>query len=367
MRRSRQSPARHIVLARHGASLDACAEHVERSRGRVLWRVPLIHGLICTCPGPATLASVAGHPDVESVEPDSRLPLPRARSAPAARALAPVLREMVPWGAERIGAPRAWTRSRGEGVRVAIIDTGVDWEHPDLAENVKGGLNLLDPGRPPEDDNGHGTHVAGIVAARDGDGGVVGVAPRCELYALKAFDASGYGTAADVLLALQWCVQYGMHVANLSFGQDHASPALARAVQACDEAGLVLVAAAGNDGRPDSVDYPARHPHVLAVTAATRRDRLLWTSSRGPEVDLIAPGRAIPSLGAGGGIRTLSGTSMAAPHVTGAAALLLAAEPHLSPAQVRERLRATAERLPGLGPDEQGAGMVRADRALGVA
>lgn len=152
----------------------------------------------------------------------------------------------------------------------------------------------------------------------------------------------------------------------MSFGQTEPSPAIARAGAALEAAGIVLVAAAGNGGRPDSVDYPARLPSVLAVSAVTRWDRLLRTSSRGPEVDLAAPGRNIPSLGPGGRLRVLSGTSMAAPHVTGIVALLLSAEPGLSPAEVSRRLKETAEWLPALGREEQGAGLVRADLALGA-
>lgn len=225
MRRARRPLARrHIVLTRPGASVEACCDGVERSGGRILWQVPLIHGLICSLPGPAALAAVTGHPDVEFVEPDNRVPLPRAAVQPAGETREGTWEEMVPWGVARVGAPRAWTRTRGEGVRVAVVDTGVDWEHPDLAGNVRGGWNLLDPARPPDDDNGHGTHVAGIIGARDGDGGVVGVAPRCDLYALKAFDRYGYGATSDVLLALQWCVQYGMHVVKTTCSEDKRAP-----------------------------------------------------------------------------------------------------------------------------------------------
>lgn len=200
--------------------MEACCNTVERAGGRVLWQVPLIHGLICSCPGPASLAAIAGHPDVELVEPDNRVPLPRSLVHPVGKSLKLAWEEMVPWGVARVGAPRAWARTRGEGVRVAIIDTGVDWQHPDLAGNVRGGWNLLDPSLPPDDDNGHGTHVAGIIGARDGEGGVVGVAPRCDLYALKAFDENGYGATSDVLLALQWCVQYGMNVVKTTCSED---------------------------------------------------------------------------------------------------------------------------------------------------
>lgn len=156
------------------------------------------------------------------------------------------------------------------------------------------------------------------------------------------------------------------HDMNMSFGQQEDSPAVRRAVAAAERLGMVLVAATGNDGSRASVDLPARLPTVLAVVGTDSQDRVMATSSKGPEVDLAAPGRRVPSLARQGGIRTLSGTSMAAPHVAGTAALLLSAEPGLTPGQVRDRLKRTAEPLPGLPAQEQGAGLVRADLALGV-
>lgn len=153
-------------------------------------------------------------------------------------------------------------------------------------------------------------------------------------------------------------------VTNMSFGQRQSSPSLARAAAALEARNILLVAAAGNGGPREPVDFPARYPQVLAVTAVDRRNRLALSASRGPEVDLAAPGMRILSLWPGDRLRLLSGSSMAAAHVTGAAALLLAADPGLTPAAVRERLRETAEPIPGLSRPEQGAGLVRADRAL---
>lgn len=150
----------------------------------------------------------------------------------------------------------------------------------------------------------------------------------------------------------------------MSFGQDEDSPAVTRAVAAAERRGMVLVAAAGNDGGDNTVDFPARLPTVLAVTGCDQSDRIMRNASRGPEVDLAAPGRGIVSLGRGGGRRVLSGTSMATPHVTGVVALLLAARPALSPAEVRRILADSAEPLGNLAAEEQGAGLVRADRAL---
>lgn len=221
--RQRRRPAiatRHIILADPGAPLEECADHVERCGARLLRVLPFIHGVVCECPGPATVSAISGHATVTGVEPDWRVPLPRQgflAQGPRCSGLGELVGgrgETVPWGVSRVGAPPAWTRTRGEGVRVAVMDTGVDTEHPDLAPVLRGGINLLEPDAPPEDDNGHGTHVAGVIAAADSDQGVVGVAPACELYAVKAFDRSGSAATSDVLTALQWCADYGIQVVN---------------------------------------------------------------------------------------------------------------------------------------------------------
>lgn len=150
----------------------------------------------------------------------------------------------------------------------------------------------------------------------------------------------------------------------MSFGQTEPSPALERAVAACADRGMVLVAAAGN-GLRCGIEYPARYPGVLAVGGITRQDRRMRRSSCGPELDLVAPGHQILSLRPDGRYGLLSGTSMATAHVAGAVALLLADQPGFPPAAVHARLRETAERLHGR-PEEVGAGLVRIDRALGL-
>jgi subtilisin family serine protease len=161
-------PSRHIVLAHPDLPLEQLADAVAAAGAEVLWHLPLVHGLIVSCPGPATCAAVLGIPGVAAVE-DGRTALPRPlRPLGAAPAAAPLRRALVAWGVARVGAPWAWTRTRGEGVKVAIIDTGADWTHPSLAPNIHGGVNILAPGEPPDDDHGRGTHVAGIIAGADG-------------------------------------------------------------------------------------------------------------------------------------------------------------------------------------------------------
>lgn len=215
------APGRLILLLRPGADLAAAAAAVEQTGARVLWRLPLIQGLIVTCPGPACRAALVGLEAVAAVEDDIRSSR-KGGLAAAVRAPADP-GAVVPWGVERIGALRAWARSRGRGVAVAVIDTGADWEHPGLADRVRGGINILDVEAPPWDDNGHGTHVAGIVAGAEGPGNIVGVAPEADLYVVKAFDRRGSANTADVLLALQWCADYRMQVVNTTFSKDKLS------------------------------------------------------------------------------------------------------------------------------------------------
>ncbi|HYG58075.1 MAG TPA: S8 family serine peptidase [Symbiobacteriaceae bacterium] len=278
-------------------------------------------------------------------------------------------RARPPWHFRRTGFPSAWrlaeVRPSGRRpVRIAVLDSGVDLKHPLLKGLLGRGTNLLKPDDAPGDDNGHGTHVAGIVALAAGAWAGAMPAPFV-IHPIKIFDQTGYGRIGDIVKALYWCADQGMDIVNLSFGTDmKTSRALQRAVRELHRQGILLVAAAGNDGRAGAVDFPGRYPEVVAVSACTRADRPAPFSSAGPEVDLAAPGAGVVSLAPGGGFDRMSGTSMAAPHVTAAAALLLAMEPLLLPSAVRKRLSATAEWLPGVPAGAQGAGLLRADRLL---
>lgn len=278
--------------------------------------------------------------------------------------------DRIPWHLRRTGFRVAWRLAQMRPapllpVRIGILDSGIDLHHPLLDGLLGNGVNLLRPDEPPSDENGHGTHVAGIIAAGVGArGGRPGLVP-VTLHPVKIFDQTGVGKIGDIVQGLYWCADHGMHLVNLSFGTDQkTSRALKRAIRDLVEMRILVVSAAGNDGRQGSVDYPGRYPGVLAVSASTRSDRLAPFSSTGPEVDLIAPGVDVISLRPGGGFGRMSGTSMAAPHVTAAAALLLGLEPHLSPMGVQERLKSTAEWLPELPAKAQGAGLLRADRLL---
>jgi subtilisin len=272
------------------------------------------------------------------------------------------------WGVKRIGAGVVHdSKNKGAGVNVAIIDSGIDHTHEDLDANYKGGYDFVNSDDDPMDDNGHGTHVAGTVAAEDNDIGVVGVAPMANLYALKVLDSKGSGSYSDVIAALQWCVDKGIRVTNNSYGSSRDPGYTVKAAfDKSYDAGIIHVAAAGNGG---SVIYPAAYSSVIAVSATDSNDELAWFSSTGTQVELAAPGVNINSTLPGNEYsgETWSGTSMASPHVAGTAALVWAKYSGWTNDEVRTQLQNTADDLGATGWDSKyGYGLVDADEAAGL-
>lgn len=269
--------------------------------------------------------------------------------------------QKIPWGIARVNAPKAWPTTRGEGIKVAVIDTGIDFEHPDL--KVLGGYNSTDPAISYKDDHGHGTHVAGTIAALNNRKGVVGIAPAADLYGVKVLDAEGSGTLETVIGGIQWAVENKMDIANMSLGADTGAEAFEEAINAASDAGLIIIAAAGNNSGP--VGYPAAYKNTIAISASTKEDRMASFSSRGPEVDFIAPGAGIESTYKDGEYKSLDGTSMACPHVTGLAVLAMSANKHIRGTyRVRRELRYAATRIPDLGRHRQGRGMIDAAKLV---
>lgn len=230
--------------------------------------------------------------------------------------------QIMPWGIDRIGAKSVWALGKtGNNVRIGIIDTGISSTHPDLIGNIKGGVSEVNYTLYWNDDNGHGTHVAGVVAAVNNTVGVVGGAPAADIYAVKVLDRRGSGYLSDVIDGIDWSIANGMHVINLSLGANADVQSLHDAVIRAYKAGIVIVAAAGNSGA--SVSYPAAYPETIAVAATDFLDSAPYWSSQGSEVSLAAPGVSIYSTYKGTKYAYMSGTSMAAPHVAAAAALVL--------------------------------------------
>jgi len=324
--------------------------------GRVLHSFHLVPAIAAKIPV-AAVEGLGRNPNVTYVEED---------------AVATAIAQSVPWGVTRIGASTLQAGgNKGTGVKVGIVDTGIYYSHPDLDGNYKGGYDFVNLDADPLDDNGHGTHVAGTVAAEDNSEGVVGVAPEAWLYAVKVLNASGSGYYSGIILGLQWCVDNGVQVANMSLGGSSDSSTLHAA---CDNAyahNVVLVAAAGNSGNAagqgDNIGYPARYSSVIAVGATQQNDTRASFSSTGPNLELVAPGVSILSTYLNNGYATGSGTSMASPHVAGVAALVIASGVS-SAADVRSRLDTTADDLGAAGFDNlYGNGIVDAVEAAGGA
>jgi subtilisin family serine protease len=306
--------------------------------------------------------------------------------------------EVLPWGVDRIDAELVWDANSdltldsgaitGLGVKLGIVDTGIDKDHPDLQANIKGGRNFVAKGGPPwnpkidpeawDDDNGHGSHVAGIAAAVENEEGVIGVAPQAYLYAVKVLDRTGSGYLSDVIAGIEWCIDPNgdgdtsdrMDVINLSLGTTTDYPELHDAIIAADNAGIVVVAAAGNESGGEVI-YPAKYAEAIAVSATDATDTIASFSSTGTEVELAAPGVDVYSTYKDGEYETLSGTSMAAPHVAGTAALVIATgiadangDGVVTNTEVRQHLQNTADDLGTTGKDDlYGHGLVDAEEA----
>jgi len=352
-----------------GFRLRVDASVVREAGGEVTRTFQLIPAVAARLSAEAA-ASLASKPQVAYVEVD----------APAYACY--MAGEVLPWGIERIAAPSAWegagTGAAGAGVTVALLDTGIDYSHPDLAACYAGGVDVINHDSDPRDDNGHGTHCAGIIAAADNGpnpGGknagyaVVGVAPAVRLYAVKVLGANGSGHYSDVIAGLEWARNSGLKVACLGMAGTLASQALKQACDACWAAGMVLLAPSGNDGT-GLVGYPARYGNVLGVTATDEDNGHPSWSNFGQEVQLCAPGSNIMStmpmqacyLTTAYNYRTqydcLSGTSMATAHAAGVAALYWSQDPTASNFQIARRLRECAVGLTGGRDPYFGFGMV---------
>jgi subtilisin len=326
---------------------NASARAVEQAGGTVRKTLGLVNGLAVDLPR-GQLKALARAPHVKSVELDAKLTTFEPQAAPLPTG---DLEYDNAWGVTRIGSKVAHDAGvRGQGVKVAIIDTGIDYIHddpddipyvvdPEFNSNYRGGYDFVNNDADPYDDNGHGTHVAGILAAEKNGYLVVGVAPQVDLYALKILAADGTGDESNLILALQWAVDHDIDVVNMSLGTHDVVPALQIAVQNAAAAGVLLVAASGNTvtfqeilyGCP--VAYPGAYPQVLSTTFTNVDDALTGYSCTGPQVDFASPGDNIFSpvpvgscmLCSDLGYAAESGTSMASPHLAGAVALLLSA------------------------------------------
>ena len=359
------------------------------------------------------IAALEKSDKVESVEKDVKVSISKKPESPPGKGKGktpPQPEEEIQWGIEYIKADEAWDTSTGSGVKVGVIDTGIDKDHLDLRDNIVDGINYVKKGKGKlktdnwNDGDGHGTYVAGIIAAVDNDIGVVGVAPEVDLYIVKALDDDGYGYVSDVVAGIDWCVDKGVQVISMSLGGEAGTTAIESACANAYSLGVVLVAAAGNDGPKfdseytpgdDSIDFPARYPTVIAVGGMINTpnypDDRMWRSSVGPSLELMAPASFILSTWNDGGYASkvegpfgpdwITGTSVACPHVAGTIALVLGTTPTSAwnskydttdndlwdPEEVRQLLQDTADDLWGVDDPPSplyGWGLVDAQEAV---
>jgi len=352
------------------------ASTVEAKGGKVKYKYRLINAIAAKVPV-SKITELARLDEVEKIFYDEVLFIPPTPQVRAETSLENATKS--------IGADYAWNLGYdGTGVTIAVIDTGINYTHPDLGGGfgagykVVGGYDFVNNDDNPMDDNGHGTHVAGTIAA---NGSIKGVAPNATLLAVKVLGADGGGYLSDVIAGVDWSVANGADIISMSLGgfslpNDGNNP-LSLAVDAAVDRGVVVVVAAGNEGPgTGTVSRPGDAKKAITVGAANTNgtitisdDVVAEFSSRGASAfgrldpDVVAPGVAINSTSANGGYETKSGTSMAAPFVSGAAALLLQKDPSLTPEQVRAILMHTASSIGG-HVFEQGAGLINLTNAL---
>ncbi|WP_153730416.1 S8 family peptidase [Sporosarcina obsidiansis] len=271
-----------------------------------------------------------------------------------------------PWGIDRVQAPQIWKRGyTGEGVKVAVVDTGIALQHEDLT--VSGGVSYVSYTKSYADDHDHGTHVAGIIGAKDNSVGVVGVAPDAELYAVKVIGRNNSFITSDLIKGIEWSITNDMDIINLSlytynYFDDYG---LHEVLKAAHSKGLLLVGVTGNSGTDDmtnTVTYPGKYAEVIAVGSIDEYNWPSYFSSFGTEAEVVAPGEGIFSTVKNGSHNYMSGTSMAAPHVAGMLALMKERYPHYTNVQLRNELKKNTKDLGVKGWDPYyGHGLIQGD------
>jgi subtilisin family serine protease len=354
-----------IVTLQEQGDFNLLKQTLERAGGQIIKKLPLVDGYLCEFPSEDNvLAAVRSNEELFQVEDDLEfklcwLPQPFYQAPAFAGS------NRVGWGLKRIGAPQVWNKLKERRIRVGIIDTGIDYNHPDLQNNFKEGISTLDGRQQFLDDYGHGTHVAGIIgSAGQKYGSMTGINPYVDIYVVKAFNKEGKGNLSDIIEGLDWLARRQIDIINMSFSTNETNKTFAGTIQYLDNKGITMVAAAGNDGGSNSVNYPARFTQVLAVSATDRYDRIAQFSSTGPEIDFCAPGVEILSAWVGGGYEMKSGTSFAAPHITGTVADLLNIHGSMPSRRVKEIMAGGAVRISHLNSEQQGVGMVELPRII---
>jgi thermitase len=358
-----------LVSYEPGASRQHVGEVVKQSRARVKEEISLADAQLLSFPAikheqsgrvreeklRKAKEALQKRPGVEHVDYNYlRLPSYEAND--------PRFENGAQWDLDSINAPEAWNKTLGNGVRVAVVDSGIDRDHPDLKSKIAVQKDLLNNDDVANDDVGHGTHVAGTVGAATNNGrGVAAVCPACKLLVAKVGNLNGIFDA-DIAQGIYWSVNNRASAINLSLGGRRNSRVLEHAVDYAWNHDIVVVASAGNEDT-DAPSYPAAYRHVISVSATDRRDRKARFSNYGTTIDVAAPGVDILSTVPGGGYGKESGTSMASPHVAALAGLL--ASQNRSAPEIRRRIQRTATDIGAEGKDRYfGSGLMDANKAV---
>jgi thermitase len=227
------------------------------------------------------------------------------------------------WELLKFNIPDLWTKTDGEGVIVAVVDTGCDLDHPDLKDNLLEGKNFVDINQPPQDDNGHGSHVSSTIAAINNSTGMVGIAPRTKIIPIKSLDANGTGSIDNIAKGVIWAADQNVNFITMSLGSPRGVSSLEDAINYANSKGCVVFCAAGNSGENSDIMYPAKYEQTISIGAIDENlDRTSFTCS-GESLDFLAPGHNILGCIPGGRYALMSGTSMSNPFAVGCASLLL--------------------------------------------
>jgi len=355
--------AANVIVGFRGPTSESL---IASKQGQVSAKLKLANALVVDIPSDQ-IAALRKDPRVAFVEPDGEMTTLEVKTSVQAFASGggqPA--QSTPWGVTKIGATSVNIKTplATQQVPVAVIDTGIYYTHPDLIGNVNMGATYVAGSGDSTDDHGHGTHVAGTVAAVNNTIGVLGVAPKAQVWGVKVLDSSGSGSYSNIALGIDWAAANAMKVINMSLGGPLDSAAVRTSCSNANAAGILIVAAAGNEGAK-KLSFPGGYVTVMCVSAVDNKNALASFSSYGNQVDICAPGVNVLSTIPEDWYAYFDGTSMASPHVAGTAALVWGANPRFSRSDVRTRIQNKATNLGPAGWDNKfGYGLVNALKAV---